>query len=413
MDPRWRARFNAAFSQDRYERYATDLACRAGCEVGFRVAETPVFLSDEFRTRCERAANDIVAQLCEPERIGRMRGALPARWTFANETALPSFAVVDFAAVREPSGGFAPKLVELQGFPSLFAFEVLQLDAWATELGRNPELAADWTCWFGGRDRSAYLALLRRTIVADCDPASVVLVDIDPPKQKTNADFLATKKLFGIDAVDPRTLVKRGRKLLRRDERGREMPVERVYYRMIAGELESHAFELPFDPRDDLDVTWASHPNWFFIWSKSSLPFLEHAVVPHTRLLSEFETLPADFETGYVLKPLFSFAGAGVNVRPTEHDVAAIPRDARSGWCVQEKIDYGPAIAAADGGDVKLEIRMMFARPDDAPRLELVTNLCRLSRGEMLGVDYNKETTWVGSSVGMWPVQGAPSNGRA
>ena len=376
---------------------------RCGSEIGFRLAETPVFLEESFRERCVRAATELVAQLSEPARIARMRGALPERWTFAGETALPSFAVVDFAAVRAPDGSLEPKLVELQGFPSLFAFEAMQRDAWAAAMADIPELDREWTCWFGGRSRDEALALLRDTIVGDCDPQHVVLLDIDPTHQKTAADFAATKRLFGVDAIDPRELIVRGSRLSRRDTNGRERPIERIYHRLVIDELEWRALELPFDVRSELDLTWAPHPNWFFIWSKSSLPFLDHATVPRTQLLSEVGTLPRDLATRYVLKPLFSFAGVGVNLSPTIGDVAAIPGRARAGWCLQEKIDYGPAIQAVDGGEVKLEMRMMFARPDRAPRLELVTNLCRLSRGAMLGVDFNKDKTWVGSSVGIWP----------
>ncbi len=402
MDPRHRARFNETFSPERYARYTANLERSIGAPIGFRLAETPTFLSERFRQACENAARAIVGQLSEPARIARMRGSLPDRWTFANETALPSFAVVDFAAVREPDGTFVPKLVELQGFPSLFAFQVLQRDAWAREFDAMGDSGDAWSCWFGDRDRAGYLALLRRTIVGDCDPEDVVLLDIDPENQKTAADFFATKKFFGVDALDPRALIVRGRRLFRKDRLGRERPVERIYYRTIADELEWRALTLPFDPRDDLDVQWAPHPNWFFIWSKSSLPFLEHPSVPRTQLLADITEMPEDLGTNYVLKPLFSFAGVGVNLNPTLEDVNAIPAHARTEWCLQEKIEYGPAIAAADGGDVKLEMRMMFVRPDDEPQLELVTNLCRLSRGAMLGVDYNKEKTWVGSSVGIW-----------
>ena len=401
MDPRHRARFNETFSAERYAGYRADLSRRTGCPFGFRVAETPVFLPGEFRRACETTAREIVAQLSEPARIARMRAALPERWTYAGETPLPSFAVVDFAVARGPGGGFVPKLVELQGFPSLFAFQVMQRDAWAQAI-EGLGTGGDWSCWFGGRSRDDYLALLRRAIVGDCDPRHVALVDVDPAGQKTAADFAATKTFFGVDALDPRALIVRGRKLFRKDGAGREVPVERLYYRAIADELELRGVKLPFEPRDELDVQWAPHPNWFFIWSKSSLPFLDHEAVPRTRLLADVEELPGDLSTNYVLKPLFSFAGAGVNLAPTRGDVAAIPAHARGAWCLQEKIDYDEAVAVAGGGRVKLEIRMMFARPDREPHLELVTNLCRLSRGAMLGVDYNREQTWVGSTVGIW-----------
>ncbi|MBV8583097.1 MAG: hypothetical protein JO241_03800, partial [Candidatus Eremiobacteraeota bacterium] len=104
----------------------------------------------------------------------------------------------------------------------------------------------------------------------------------------------------------------------------------------------------------------------------------------------------------FVLKPLFSFAGAGVNVSPTIEDVAAVPVAERERWCLQEKIEYAPAFVAADGGSVKVELRLIYLRPDNAPGFTLAQNLCRLSRGAMMGVDYNKQHTWVGSSIGLW-----------
>jgi hypothetical protein len=157
---------------------------------------------------------------------------------------------------------------------------------------------------------------------------------------------------------------------------------------------------------------WAPHPRWFWQWSKASLPFLEHDAVPRTRLLSEIEALPPDLSTAYVLKPLFSFAGGGVDVHPTPHACAAIAAPDRSAWCLQEKIAYAGALTALDGSPVKVELRVMFVRPDDESALVPVTNLARLSRGDMHGVDHNKDLTWVGSSIGLWETRAA-GGGRA
>jgi hypothetical protein len=179
--------------------------------------------------------------------------------------------------------------------------------------------------------------------------------------------------------------------------------VRRIYNRVVFDELLKKGTKLPFDYRDDLDVEWAPHPNWYWTWSKYSLPFLDHPSVPKATFVSDVHGVPEDFTRRYVLKPLFSFAGGGVNVEPTADDLARIPANERDGWCVQEKIEYAPALQAADGGGVKIEIRMMFLRPDDEPRPMLAQNLVRLSRGKMLGVDFNKEFTWVGSSVALSP----------
>jgi hypothetical protein len=396
MDAQFRQLFNAQFTPELYDFYRHELERRLDCTFDFRLAETPLFLSDDFKQRAVESANAILEQLSDPALIERMKAAIPERWNTPGMDRLPNFAQVDFAVVRAADGTLVPKLIELQGFPSLTSLQVIQRDAWKETMARMDGLDVAWSCWFSGYDREAFLDLARRTIVGLHDPSEVILMDLDPPRQKTYPDFAATKLLFGVDPVDPTSLVKRGRQLFRADG----TPVRRIYNRVVFDELIGKGIELPFDYREELDVEWTPHPNWYWVWSKYSLPFLRHESVPRATFLSELDRVPDDLSR-YVLKPLFSFAGAGVNVEPTRADVDAIPEQDRHGWCLQEKIEYEPALQAVDGGGVKIEIRMMFLRPDDEPKPILAQNLVRLSRGKMLGVDFNKQFTWVGSSVGL------------
>jgi hypothetical protein len=397
MDPRFRPLFNAQITPERYHWYQRELSRRVDSTFEFRLAESPLFLPDDFKARIVDAAEAIVAQLSDPRRIAQMKRAIPARWDTPGMDALPNLTQVDFAVVRE-NGMLVPKLIELQGFPSLTALQVVQRDVWRETLATMDGLDLEWSCWFSGLGRQAFLDLARRTIVGDHDPREVILMDLDPPRQKTWVDFAATKLLFGVDPVDPRELTMRGRALFRGTTQ-----IKRIYNRVVFDELIRVGAELPFDYRDDLDVEWAPHPNWYWVWSKYSLPFLDHPSVPKATFVSELDRVPDDLARRYVLKPLFSFAGGGVNVEPTPADVDAIPAADRHNWCIQEKIEYEPALLAADGGGVKIEIRMMFLRPDDAAKPVLAQNLVRLSRGKMLGVDFNKQFTWVGSSVALSP----------
>jgi hypothetical protein len=397
MDPRFRPLFNAQITPERYHWYQRELSRRVDSPFEFRLAESPIFLPDDFKARIVDAAEAIVAQLSDPRRIAQMKRAIPARWDTPGMDALPNLTQVDFAVVRE-NGMLVPKLIELQGFPSLTALQVVQRDVWRETLATMDGLDLEWSCWFSGLGRQAFLDLARRTIVGDHDPREVILMDLDPPRQKTWVDFAATKLLFGVDPVDPRELTMRGRALFRGTTQ-----IKRIYNRVVFDELIRVGAELPFDYRDDLDVEWAPHPNWYWVWSKYSLPFLDHPSVPKATFVSELDRVPDDLARRYVLKPLFSFAGGGVNVEPTPADVDAIPAADRHNWCIQEKIEYEPALLAADGGGVKIEIRMMFLRPDDAAKPVLAQNLVRLSRGKMLGVDFNKQFTWVGSSVALSP----------
>ncbi len=402
MHPGHRAAFNAAFTPALAARYEQDLVRRAGRAPGFRLAETPVFLTEDLASALADAARGVLAEISAPAFLAAMASAVPARWDAPGRDPLPSVAQVDFAVVRE-GGRLVPKLIELQGFPSLSAFEVLQADAWGDALAGVAGLPArGFTPYFSGLSRAAFLDLFRRTILGGEDPEHVVLLDLDPDAQKTSIDFSATKALLGVDAVDPRALVKEGRRLFRTSA-GRRVPVRRIYNRIVFDELIKSNATLPFDFRDDLDVRWVPHPNWYWTWSKACLPRLTHPAAPRATTVADFGPVPADVSERYVLKPLFSFAGGGVNVDPTPADVAAIPEGERRNWVLMEKIAYDPCLLAADGGGVKVEVRMMFFRPDDASGMTLGLNLCRLSRGKMLGVDFNKDFTWVGSSVALRP----------
>ncbi|MDP9191798.1 MAG: hypothetical protein M3P06_08845 [Acidobacteriota bacterium] len=395
MEPRFRQLYNSQFTPAVYEQYVRELSRRLDSTFEFRLAETPLFLPDDFKQKATDSARAIVEQLSDPALIERMKAAIPDRWNTPGMDALPNLAQVDFAVVRE-NGTLVPKLIELQGFPSLTSLQVIQRDVWQETIAQMDGLDMAWSCWYSGYDREAFLDLARRTIVGRHDPAEVILMDLDPPSQKTWPDFAATRLLFGVDPVDPTTLVRRGRQLFRANG----TPVRRIYNRVVFDELIQKGTQLPFDYREELDVEWAPHPNWYWVWSKYSLPFLSHPSVPRATFVSELERIPDDL-SGYVLKPLFSFAGGGVNIEPTRADIEAIPASERHAWCLQEKIEYEPALIAADGGGVKIEIRLMFLRPDDEPKPILAQNLVRLSRGRMLGVDFNKQFTWVGSTVAL------------
>lgn len=401
MDPARRPLFNAAFNQALFDDYLSRLQARVG-PVPFQVAETPLLMTHDLRDLLARQSKEIVAQLSQPALFAKLRGAVPARYDVPGMDALPNCVQVDFALTRGASGQMEGRVVELQAFPSLYALMPMMSDAWAVTLNRIPGLEGDWS-WAIGRSREAALAIVRETIVAGCDPLEVALVDLTPHAQKTSPDFEATRQLFGVESVCVSELVKKGRSLFRRraGSGATLVPVKRIYNRMVFDELEVKKAVVPFNWNEELDVTWCSHPNWYWVWSKYALPSLDHPAVPRARFVSELEQLPEDL-TRYVLKPLFSFAGAGVVVDVAREHLDQIPLEQRGQWVLQEKIDYAEAIRMPDGNGVKAEVRVMLARPPGAAELVPLICLVRLSRGKMLGVDFNRGLTWVGGSVGMW-----------
>jgi hypothetical protein len=393
MHAELRARFNADFTPDKYAALVRCVNETEKWPADFRISETPIFLTRDFTDEVTRAAKEIVDAMRSQEFATHASAAVPKGLEVPNEAAHPNFLVVDFAICAEDDR-LVPRLIELQAFPSLFGFQLLLLGCIRKAY---PTIPRSWTSSFGGIKDEAYLDLLRRTIIAGSASENVVLLEIEPEKQKTRIDFAATETLLGIRSVCATKIKKRGRQLFY-DRDGREVRIERIYNRVIFDELIRRPdLNLPFRFQDDLDVTWVGHPNWYFRISKHSLPFLKTERTPPTFFVDEFPT--SEKIDNYVLKPLYSFAGHGVDMEPTRQKIAAIedPHE----WILQRKVDYAPFVATIDGQKSKAEIRMMFVWPDNDRDPTLVNNLVRMSQGKMMGVDFNVEKTWVGASIAL------------
>jgi hypothetical protein len=393
MEQTLRSRFNSDFTS---EKYAALLRCVNETEkwpADFRISETPIFLTNAFTDEATRAANAIIDLTRSAEFARHAASAVLKGLEVPNESAHPNFLVVDFGICAEEHR-LVPRLIELQAFPSLFGFQLLLLHCMRKAY---PAIPRNWTSSFGGIKDEAYIELLRRTIVADSDPGNVVLLEIEPEKQKTRVDFAATQTLLGIRPVCVTKIKKRGRQLFY-DRDGREVQIERIYNRVIFDELiRKQDLNLPFQFQDDLDVKWVGHPNWYFRISKHSLPFLKTEQTSAAFFADEFpagETIDS-----YVLKPLYSFAGLGVELEPTRQKLSALKNPHE--WILQEKIRYAEFVPTVDGQKSKAEIRMMFIWPDDDRDPVLVNNLVRMSQGKMMGVDFNVDKTWVGASIAL------------
>jgi hypothetical protein len=395
MIPSLRRAYNASYTNDRYSEYRRRLEERAGMEIPFRVAESPVFLPPELRDEMVSASLEIFRQLSTPTALERSQAAVPRAFDVPGSDPLPTFAVTDFAVTRDESGRLTPKLIELQAFPTLYAFQMAQCEELARITPGGESL--DW--YLSDLDAEAYKRVVGEAILCGLPPENVVLLDLDPPRQKTAVDFAFTEQFWDVRAVDPADIEKRNRELwYSRD--GKRTRIRRIYNRLIFDELEAKAAKLPFDITSRIDVSWAGHPNWYFRWSKHCLPVLKHPTVPESVLLSGLAAIPVDLEN-WVLKPLFSFAGAGVKVDVTPADIAAVPAEQRPHTLLMRKVEYAPAIETTDGNFSKVEVRVMFVWRNGKPFP--VTTLARLSQGKMMGVNYNKDRTWVGSSGCLWP----------
>lgn len=392
MIPSLRRAFNDAWTPAGHQRLLGALANACGAVPEFPVSETPCFFERGFIDGLANTGMELIHQLdSNVAALAAANHAVPARFVGPNEDPVPRFLAVDFGLIRTPDGRLEPRLVELQAFPSLYGLQRTMADAYREAY----HLPATLDCYLGGFDATSYNAVVGSAILGGHDPAEVVLMEIEPRKQKTWPDFAVTEQVWGVRAVDTSEVRREGRQLFY-DRDGRRVRIRRIYNRVIPEELDRKGIELSFDYRDDLDVEWAGHPAWYFRISKFSIPWLRHACVPRTWFLQDLARLPEDREN-FVLKPLYSFAGGGIIFAPTDAQIAAIPDDERANYILQERISFAPVIETPHGL-TQVEIRIMYVWTDD---LHPVIPLLRMGRGKMMGVDHNKGLQWVGASAAL------------
>ena len=414
MIPALRQDFNARFRPEAFHNLQQSLDAVSRTHVAFPVAETPCFFPEPLLSAMARIGAALTLQLVkDPTYLARSLAAIPEPWRAANQTAHPHFLTADFGLVRDPAGRLAPRLVEMQAFPSVFGFQFAASEAYRSAFSLDPSLRY----LLGGLDEAGFWELLSRTIVAGHDPETVVLIDVDPIHQKTLPDFNITSDRLGIRVVDiadlePFKPARSGPGQLRRlgyRDGERLVPVRRIYNRAIVDELVRKQVPLQFDYREPFDVEWAGHPNWYFHISKFSIPFLDHSAVPPAVFLDDWfgnpasrNRLPRDRDR-IILKPLFSFAGQGIQFAPSDAELAAIPPAERSNYLLQERVTFVPVIDSPFG-PTQAEIRILYVWPDGSDLTPLIS-LVRLGRGAMMGVDHNRGQSWVGASAAFFPAR--------
>jgi len=393
MIPSLRKQFNERFTPEKYQAFLGRIDQICGAHVQFRLSESPCFFPQELLDRMACDGRQLIHQLVDsPDYRAKSDKAVPAEFNVPNEPDHPMFVQVDFGMVRDAQGQIQPKLVELQAFPSLYAYQGPLAETYIDVYGLDRRLKY----FLSGFDNDSYRELLRRAIVGTHDLENVILMEIDPHHQKTFPDFALTGKMLGIRTLDITWIKKEGNRLYYELD-GKRVPIKRIYNRAIVDELQRKNVKLNFDWRDDLDVEWAGHPNWYFRISKFSIPYLKHESVPKTWFLNRLNEIPPDLEN-YALKPLYSFAGLGVVIAPKKEDIAAIPAEKRPYYILQERLHFEPVIETPFGG-TKAEVRVMYVWLDE---LTPVLTIIRMGRGLQMGVDHNKNMEWVGASAGLY-----------
>tara|TARA_R110000737_G_scaffold60142_3_gene86902 strand:- start:276 stop:1469 length:1194 start_codon:yes stop_codon:yes gene_type:complete len=390
-----RQQYNAAFTNDKYRVFLEGIHSAYNHKPSFRIAETPIFIPKYLKQRLLEACDEVNAVICKPDFKELTKNALQdVSRLVPGEDEHTTFLQMDFGICLDEKGKLIPQMVEVQGFPTLYFFQELMAKGYRDHF----DIPTNYH-HLNGISSVEYVEKLREIIVGDCSPENVILLEIEPHKQTTQIDFLGTAHHLGIKVVCISELITEGKNVFYTDQKGLKIQVRRIYNRVIFDELfKRDDLQRQFDFTKEYNVEWIGHPNWFFRISKFTMPLINSTYVPPCHFLHQLEKYPEDLEN-YVLKPLFSFAGSGVLINVTKQDLDAVQD--RENYILQKKVAYAPVINTPTG-PAKCEIRMLMIWEKGEKKARVVNNLVRISKGEMVGVRYNKDKDWVGASVGFF-----------
>jgi len=351
-----RKKFNAAFSEKAHQNYLAALNTPFPNALDFTVAETPIFIDKDF-TKKMLATGEYVNQVIQSNSFKSItEPSLKNIPLFANESALPQCIVMDFAIAMNEQNKIVPALIELQGFPSLFAYEILQDEC----LRKTYTIPEGYSPYLNGYTKERYMLHLESILKGDTlidtkenldknnrnasdstkdtlkhSNKHTVLLEILPHQQKTRIDFYCTEKYFNIPIVCITEIFVEENQLFY-ERAGKKIKIDRIYNRIVLDELKHQTKEIQEKGAllwSNLDIEWVTHPHHFFRISKFLLPFLNHPYIPKTQFVDQLTETPTALDK-YILKPLFSFAGQGVIIDISADDIMSIKDP--SGWILQE-----------------------------------------------------------------------------
>ncbi len=384
--------YNSSFTTEKYQQMIADTQNNYPGSIAFRLAETPVFLNLATKEKFLAAGEAICSVITAPNFQEITQKALKQVATPPNETPLPECIVMDFAVCQDATGNAYPKLIELQGFPSLFALEIMHNKAFQ----QNFSIPKGFSPYLNNLEEHSYLQLFEK-IIKGTEGKKTVLLELFPDQQKTKIDFYLTQQYLQIPIVCVSEIMIVGNKLFY-ERNGNRYPIERIYNRVVWDELSKQSNEIQNRANlllQNLEIEWVTHPNHYYRISKFLMPYLNNDFVPKTFFLSELKGIPNDLEN-YVLKPLFSFAGQGVIIDVEPFHIKDIQDPEQ--WILQEKVEYSSGLITPTG-NAKVEVRIFYFLDKSNGKYIATLNLARISKGKMIGVNYNNTATWVGGSI--------------
>jgi len=123
MQQQMREQFNKSFTNEKYDAYMQLVENLEPGALDFRNAETPVFVPKDFTQKMLDACEDIIDVITADNFKELTARSIPADLNVPGEDAFPQCLVFDFGVCENDKGQLEPQLIEMQGFPTLFAFQ--------------------------------------------------------------------------------------------------------------------------------------------------------------------------------------------------------------------------------------------------------------------------------------------------
>ena len=389
MIPDLRDQFNKQFSLEKYYSILNRICASNNCErIAFKTSESPIFLGEDFKNKLIEASSSLIEQikLFPPYELEKL---VPSEFRIPNDQSTkPHFLQIDFAVSKNEDGEIVPMLIELQGFPGIACFQN-ELEHALTE--EYPFLKS-----LKSSTSKELISLLQEVVIGEEDTENVIILDVFPNQQGSWIDLIISAKQLEIQIVCSSKIICEDRKLYY-EHNNRKIVIKRIFNRMVLEDLLQHPDILAsFDPRrNEYDVKWITHPNWFFKISKALLPVLKHECVPKAFYLQDFP----DNEKleDFVLKPLFSYMGKGVDLHPSKEKVNTLHNP--SDYLLQERVKYWSLFKDVNEECSSAEIRLLFIWEEQEANPTLVGNFVRMSKSQMMNLNCNSYDLWIGCSV--------------
>src|SRR6266513_1130833 len=166
-----RKHFNRSFTPEKYHLFLQRMDQHCCTHIKFRNCESPCFFPKPLLDQMATYGQEWVGQLMnDPRYLAASEEAVPLKFKVPHETPYPLFIQVDFGLVRDETGELQPRLVEIQGFPSLYAYQL----ALARHYLQVYELDSNLEFLLGGLTIETYRQLLRKAILGEQSPENVV-----------------------------------------------------------------------------------------------------------------------------------------------------------------------------------------------------------------------------------------------